>query len=106
VYVTHGYTSIYSRWLNENGIEAGEVHTMYGNEDENEEEEAVQDISTGTKAYEEHKGVLDSEIIASGKLQNESVSQEPPTPKGEKKYDNQQQEKSPSGDLGANTHKP
>jgi putative mRNA 3-end processing factor len=43
VYVTHGYTSIFSRWLNENGIEAGEVHTMYGNEDENEEEETVQD---------------------------------------------------------------
>ena len=37
VYVTHGYTSIFSRWLNENGIEAGEVHTMYGNEEETED---------------------------------------------------------------------
>ncbi|CAG5007655.1 hypothetical protein DYBT9275_04097 [Dyadobacter sp. CECT 9275] len=34
VFVTHGYTSIFSRWLNENGIEAGEVSTMYGNEEE------------------------------------------------------------------------
>ncbi len=37
VYVTHGYTSIFSRWLNENGIEAGEVTTMYGNEEETED---------------------------------------------------------------------
>ena len=36
VYVTHGYTSIFSRWLNENGIEAGEVTTMYGGEEEAE----------------------------------------------------------------------
>lgn len=43
VYVTHGYTSVFSRWLNENGIEAGEVHTMYGQEEETE----TQDASTG-----------------------------------------------------------
>jgi putative mRNA 3-end processing factor len=36
VYVTHGYTSVFSRWLIENGIEAAEVHTMYGNEEETE----------------------------------------------------------------------
>ena len=41
VYVTHGYTSIFSRWLNENGIEAGEVHTMYGNEEETEDRSAT-----------------------------------------------------------------
>lgn len=79
VYVTHGYTSIYARWLNENGIEAGEVHTMYGNEDENEEEEVVQDISAGTEAYEKHKELLD-EVIADTKTSTK---------------------KSPSGDLGA-----
>ncbi len=39
VYVTHGYTSIFSRWLNENGIEAGEVTTMYGDEAEASEQE-------------------------------------------------------------------
>ncbi len=39
VYVTHGYTSIFSRWLNENGIEAGEVTTMYGGEEEGEKED-------------------------------------------------------------------
>jgi putative mRNA 3-end processing factor len=37
VYVTHGYTSIFSRWLNDKGIEAGEVTTMYGHEDETAE---------------------------------------------------------------------
>lgn len=41
VYVTHGYTDVYARWLNENGIEAAEVHTMYGNE---EEEQATEEI--------------------------------------------------------------
>lgn len=59
VYVTHGYTSIFARWLNENGIEAGEVTTMYGNEDENEEEEMVLDTAAGKDAYQEHKEALD-----------------------------------------------
>jgi putative mRNA 3-end processing factor len=63
VYVTHGYTSIFSRWLNENGIEAGEVTTMYGNEDENEEEETVQDATIAQDAYQQHKDSLDSEVI-------------------------------------------
>jgi putative mRNA 3-end processing factor len=36
IYVTHGYTDIFSQWLNEQGIEAAEVKTMYG-EDEAEE---------------------------------------------------------------------
>jgi putative mRNA 3-end processing factor len=61
VYVTHGYTSIFSRWLNENGIEAGEVNTMYGNEDEGEEEETVQDLAAGQDAYQEHKHILDED---------------------------------------------
>jgi putative mRNA 3-end processing factor len=30
VFVTHGYTATYARWLNEQGIEAAEVKTMYG----------------------------------------------------------------------------
>jgi putative mRNA 3-end processing factor len=64
VYVTHGYTSIYARWLNENGIEAAEVNTMYGNEDENEEEETVQDASAGQDAYQEHKQELDGKVNA------------------------------------------
>lgn len=34
VFVTHGFTSAFSRWLNENNIESAEVQTMYGNEDD------------------------------------------------------------------------
>lgn len=34
VYVTHGYTDTYARWLNEQGIEAQEVKTNYGSEEE------------------------------------------------------------------------
>jgi putative mRNA 3-end processing factor len=33
---------------------------MYGNEDESEEEEVVQDISAGIEAYEQHKESLDA----------------------------------------------
>jgi len=36
VYVTHGFQSAFSRFLNENGIEAGEVKTAFGNEEEEE----------------------------------------------------------------------
>nr|WP_295931325.1 ligase-associated DNA damage response exonuclease [uncultured Dyadobacter sp.] len=61
VYVTHGYTSIFAKWLNENGIEAGEVTTMYGNEDENEEEEMALDTASGRDAYQEHKSALDGD---------------------------------------------
>jgi putative mRNA 3-end processing factor len=39
VFVTHGFQSVFSRYLNESGIEAAEVKTEYGTE----EEEAVQD---------------------------------------------------------------
>ncbi len=34
VFVTHGFQSAFSRYLNEAGIEAGEVKTEYGTEDE------------------------------------------------------------------------
>ena len=34
VYVTHGFQSAFSRYLTENGIEAGEVKTEYGGEEE------------------------------------------------------------------------
>lgn len=34
VYVTHGYTEVFSRWLNEKGIKASEVKTSYGQEAE------------------------------------------------------------------------
>ncbi len=36
VFVTHGFQSAFSRYLNEMGIEAAEVKTEYGNEEENE----------------------------------------------------------------------
>ena len=34
VFVTHGFQSAFSRYLNEEGIEAAEVKTEYGGEDE------------------------------------------------------------------------
>ncbi len=34
ILVTHGYTHTFARWLNEKGIEAEEVNTKYGNEEE------------------------------------------------------------------------
>jgi putative mRNA 3-end processing factor len=36
VYVTHGFTSVFARWLNERGMEAAEVETMYGHEEDTE----------------------------------------------------------------------
>jgi putative mRNA 3-end processing factor len=36
VYVTHGYTDVFSQWLNERGIASAEVKTMYGEEEETE----------------------------------------------------------------------
>jgi putative mRNA 3-end processing factor len=41
VYVTHGYTDTYARWLNEQGIEAAEVSTKYGEEEELVSEETA-----------------------------------------------------------------
>lgn len=37
VYVTHGYTDVFSRWLNEKGIRAQEVKTRYGDDEQAEE---------------------------------------------------------------------
>jgi len=34
IFVTHGYQSVFSRYLNEMGIEAAEVKTEFGNEEE------------------------------------------------------------------------
>jgi putative mRNA 3-end processing factor len=34
IYVTHGYQAVFSRYLNEIGIEAAEVKTEFGNEEE------------------------------------------------------------------------
>lgn len=43
VYVTHGFTSTFSKYLNEIGIESEEVKTQYGNEEDDEkiEEQVV-----------------------------------------------------------------
>jgi putative mRNA 3-end processing factor len=38
VFVTHGFQAAFSKYLNENGIEAGEVKTAYGEEEEIEKE--------------------------------------------------------------------
>ncbi|TDH25561.1 ligase-associated DNA damage response exonuclease [Segetibacter sp. 3557_3] len=54
VFVTHGFQAAFSRYLNENGIEAAEVKTEYGNDEEDApanvkegepEESAVEDIN-------------------------------------------------------------
>jgi len=37
VFVTHGFQSTFSRYLNENGITAAEVKTEYGGEEEEQE---------------------------------------------------------------------
>ncbi len=37
VFVTHGFQAAFSRWLNEQGIEADEVRTEYGGEEEEQE---------------------------------------------------------------------
>src|SRR3569833_3075791 len=34
VYLTHGYTASFSRYLCDTGFDAHEVHTLYGNEEE------------------------------------------------------------------------
>jgi putative mRNA 3-end processing factor len=34
VYLTHGYTASFTRYLNEIGFDAHEVHTLYGGEEE------------------------------------------------------------------------
>jgi putative mRNA 3-end processing factor len=54
VYLTHGYTATFSRYLNEIGFDAHEVHTLYGKE---EEEDAPQSDST-TSSDEEGRKVL------------------------------------------------
>lgn len=38
VYITHGFTATFSKYLNETGISAEEVKTQYGNEEEEEKE--------------------------------------------------------------------
>ncbi len=43
VYATQGFTAAFSRYLNEIGIEAGEVKTEFGND----EEEAPSNIKEG-----------------------------------------------------------
>jgi putative mRNA 3-end processing factor len=41
IYVTHGFTNAFARWLNETGIQAAEVHTMYGDEEGEEDPEGL-----------------------------------------------------------------
>ena len=52
VYVTHGYQSTFSRYLNEQGIWSAEVKTEYGNEDEEKEEVPPGNEETAVKTVE------------------------------------------------------
>ena len=49
VYVTHGFVSTFSKYLNELGIQSEEVSTQYGNEDEEEQKELAQNKETDTE---------------------------------------------------------
>ena len=44
VFVTHGSTDVFSKWLNEKGITAAEVSTMYGSTEEKEQEHFQENI--------------------------------------------------------------
>ena len=46
--VTHGFQSAFSRYLTENGIEAGEVRTQYGGEEEDREDSTSEGKSKNT----------------------------------------------------------
>jgi putative mRNA 3-end processing factor len=48
VFVTHGFQSAFSRYLNENGIAADEVKTSYGTEEDDEVKENIQNTNTET----------------------------------------------------------
>lgn len=37
VYVTHGFTSVFAKWLNENNLTSAEVETMYGKDEETDD---------------------------------------------------------------------
>ncbi|CAN5471251.1 ligase-associated DNA damage response exonuclease [soil metagenome] len=41
VYITHGYTAVYSRWLNSIGIESHELQTLFGGDNAEEMKEVV-----------------------------------------------------------------
>lgn len=49
VFVTHGYTATFSKYLNEIGIESEEVKTQYGNEEEEENAELHADAENKTQ---------------------------------------------------------
>jgi len=58
VFVTHGFQSAFSRFLNENGIEAGEVKTAFGNEEEDETipETTIETSAVNTNDLENDEG--------------------------------------------------
>jgi len=56
VYLTHGYTATFARYLNEIGFDAHEAHTLYGGEEE--EEAPTQPPPEGEELKETHEGVF------------------------------------------------
>ena len=42
VFVTHGFQAVFSKYLNENGIEADEVKTQYGNDEDTSAEDKIE----------------------------------------------------------------
>jgi putative mRNA 3-end processing factor len=53
VFATHGFQSAFSRYLNELGIEAGEVKTEYGGEEEDGKSEELKEAEAIDSALNE-----------------------------------------------------
>lgn len=49
IYVTHGYTAVYSRWLNEQGFNAQEVHTLFEGESLDSKKEEKPDAAEASQ---------------------------------------------------------
>ncbi|MCD8741125.1 ligase-associated DNA damage response exonuclease [Mucilaginibacter roseus] len=68
VYLTHGYTASFTRYLNEIGFDAREVHTLYGEE---EEEETHPNLPNNTPSKSPPKGET---LTENGKPSDRQVS--------------------------------
>lgn len=62
VFVTHGFQAVFSRYLNENGIEAAEVKTEYGNDEDINSADAPPDHSPSVEDAPEPDEVVGNEI--------------------------------------------
>jgi len=59
VYLTHGYTASFSRYLNEIGFDAHEVHTLYGDDEALESVPAEEPATDSSLSFGEGRGDLE-----------------------------------------------